>query len=80
MFVPARAALQQRLQVLGIPTAVHYPKPLHHQPAYAEHCCPDCCPNSVEAGEWVMSLPMSPDLTGVQMDRVVSALVDVLAG
>ncbi len=78
VFVARRGAVQQRLQALGIPTAVHYPKPLHHQPAYAALCCPDCCPNSVAAGELVMSLPMSPDLTEAQMDRVVAGLVDAL--
>ncbi len=80
VFVPDRAAVQQRLQALGVPTAVHYPKPLHHQPAYAGQCCPECCPNSVQAGELVMSLPMSPDLTDEQIDRVVAALVDALRG
>ncbi len=79
VFVPNRAAVQQRLQTLGVPTAVHYPKPMHHQPAYAAFCCPDCCPKSVQAGELVMSLPMSPDLTDEQMDRVVAALADALA-
>ena len=78
VFVPGRAALQLRLQSLGVPTAVHYPKPLHHQPAYAEYCCPDCCPNSMQAAELVMSLPMSPDLTDDQMGRVVTALVCAL--
>ncbi len=80
VFFEQRAALRQRLQALGVPTAVHYPKPLHHQPAYAHLCCPECCPHSVQAGELVMSLPMSADLTIAQMDRVVAALTDALRG
>ncbi len=80
VFVPDRAGVQQRLQAAGVPTAVHYPLPLHHQPAYAHLCCPDCCPHSVRAGERVMSLPMSADLTAVQMDRVVAALIDAVRG
>lgn len=79
VFVQNRAAVQEALKQQGIPTAVHYPKPIHHQVAYAEHCCPDCCPNSVQAGEQVMSLPMSPDLTDAQMDRVVAALAQAVA-
>ncbi len=79
VFVQNRAAVQEALKRQGIPTAVHYPKPLHHQVAYAEHCCPDCCPNSVKAGDQVMSLPMSPDLTDAQMDRVVAALARAVA-
>ena len=74
IFVDRREELQQRLQAMGIPTAVHYPKPLHLQPAYADLCCPDCCPVSVRAGERVMSLPMSADISEADMRRVVDAL------
>ena len=80
VFVERRAAVQAALAAQGIPTAVHYPKPLHHQAAYAQYCCPDCCPNSVVAGQTVLSLPMSADLTRVQQDRVVAALVAAASG
>jgi UDP-2-acetamido-2-deoxy-ribo-hexuluronate aminotransferase len=80
VFVPARATVQAALQAAGIPTAVHYPKPLHHQVAYADGCCPDCCPNSIAAAARVMSLPMSPDLSEADQDRVIAALADALAG
>ncbi len=69
-----RAAVQQRLQAQGIPTAVHYPRPLNLQPAYAHLCCPDCTPESSAAAERVLSLPMSADLTAADMHRVVDAL------
>jgi UDP-2-acetamido-2-deoxy-ribo-hexuluronate aminotransferase len=52
---------------------------MHHQPAYAAFCCPECCPQSVTAGEHVMSLPMSADLTDAQQDRIVAALREVVA-
>ncbi|HOB92499.1 MAG TPA: DegT/DnrJ/EryC1/StrS family aminotransferase [Aquabacterium sp.] len=74
IFVDRREKMQQRLQAMGVPTAVHYPKPLHLQPAYADQCCPDCCPVSVRAGERVMSLPMSADISEADMRRVVDAL------
>ncbi len=79
VFVDDRAAVQAGLKARGVPTAVHYPKPVHHQPAYAALCCPDCCPASVVASQRVMSLPMSADLTDAQQDRVVAALRDALA-
>lgn len=69
-----RERVQASLQAEGIPTAVHYPKPLHHQPAYAAHCCPECCPNSVRLSQQVLSLPMSPDLQPADQDRVIAAL------
>ncbi|MBC7735438.1 MAG: DegT/DnrJ/EryC1/StrS family aminotransferase, partial [Bacteriovorax sp.] len=78
VFVENRAAVQAALTSQGIPTAVHYPKPVHHQPAYAALCCPDCCPQSVTAGQQVISLPMSADLTHAQQDGVVAALRDAL--
>ena len=75
VFVDDRAAVQARLASQGIPTAVHYPKPIHQQPAYVALCCPDCCPESSRAAQRVMSLPMSPDLSHADQDRVVRALL-----
>ena len=80
VFVPQRAAVQAALQAAGIPTAVHYPKPLHLQIAYAGARAAGGCPVSVAAAARVMSLPMSPDLTEADQDRVVAALADALAG
>jgi len=79
VMVDNRPAVQAALQAAGIPTAVHYPKPLHHQPAYAAGCCPDCCPNSIRAAQRVLSLPMSADLTDADQDRVVAALAQACA-
>ena len=74
VLVSHRQAVQAALQAAGIPTAVHYPKPLHHQPAYAGDCCPDCNPVSIGASQRVLSLPMSADLAAADQDRVVAAL------
>lgn len=79
VMVDNRAAVQKALQALGVPTAVHYPKPLHHQPAYAGDCCPECNPHSITAGQRVMSLPMSADLSEADQDRVVAALAEACA-
>jgi UDP-2-acetamido-2-deoxy-ribo-hexuluronate aminotransferase len=74
VMVEGRPAVQAALQAAGVPTAVHYPKPLHHQPAYAAACCPDCNPHSIAASARVLSLPMSADLSEADQDRVVAAL------
>ena len=79
VFVDKRADVQAALQKRGVPTAVHYPKPMHHQPAYASYGRPDGCPKSVQAGARVMSLPMSADLQPAQQDRVVEALAAAVA-
>jgi UDP-2-acetamido-2-deoxy-ribo-hexuluronate aminotransferase len=77
--VDHRADVQAALKAAGVPTAVHYPKPLHHQPAYASHCCPECCPVSTQLAAQVLSLPMSADLAEADQDRVVAALRGALA-
>jgi UDP-2-acetamido-2-deoxy-ribo-hexuluronate aminotransferase len=74
VLVERRADVQQRLSEAGIPTAIHYPRPLHHQPAYAAYGSPQGCPHSVRAAERVLSLPMSADLSEADQEKVVAAL------
>lgn len=78
VFVDQRAQVQAALAKSGVPTAVHYPAPLHHQPAYAALAGPQSCPRSVQAGQRVLSLPMSADLTAQQQDHVVAALLEAV--
>jgi UDP-2-acetamido-2-deoxy-ribo-hexuluronate aminotransferase len=74
-----RDAAQKAMQAAGVPTAVHYPKPLHHQPAYARAEAEADCPRSVVAARRVLSLPMSADLAPADQQRVVTTLTRVLA-
>jgi UDP-2-acetamido-2-deoxy-ribo-hexuluronate aminotransferase len=80
VFVERRAQVQEALKAQGIPTAVHYPQPLHRQPAYARWAAGAQCPASEQAAQQVMSLPMSADLAEADQDRVVDALRAALAG
>jgi UDP-2-acetamido-2-deoxy-ribo-hexuluronate aminotransferase len=79
VMVDDRPRVADALKAAGVPTAVHYPKPLHHQPAYAAGHDPAAHPHSVRAAQRVLSLPMSADLTDADQDRVVGALADALA-
>jgi UDP-2-acetamido-2-deoxy-ribo-hexuluronate aminotransferase len=72
--VANRAHVQAVLADAGVPTAVHYPKPLHRQPAYEQYGDRDSCPLALAAADEVMSLPMSADLSDADLDRVVAAL------
>jgi UDP-2-acetamido-2-deoxy-ribo-hexuluronate aminotransferase len=74
VLVERRDAVQAALHAAGIPTAVHYPKPLHLQPAYAREGEGDGFPRSVEAAGRVLSLPMSADLGIADMQHVSDAL------
>jgi UDP-2-acetamido-2-deoxy-ribo-hexuluronate aminotransferase len=70
-----RAELQAALQSAGIPTAIHYPVPIHRQPAYASPGSADACPISVEMAEKVMSLPMGPYLSTADAQHVARTLL-----
>ena len=72
VMVERRTELQRFLDGVGVPSAVHYPKPLHRQAAYALtnlHL-----PASESVAERVLSLPMSADISISQQDAVVTAL------
>jgi UDP-2-acetamido-2-deoxy-ribo-hexuluronate aminotransferase len=79
VLVDDRDRVRAALDAAGIPTAVHYPRPLHHQPAFAAGHDPNAHPNSIRAAQCVVSLPMSADLTEAEQDRVVIALAQALA-
>jgi len=74
VMLPERERVQAALKAAGVPTAVHYPRPLNQQPAYAAYCCPDCCPVSSRLAAQVLSLPMSADLSVADQDQVLAAL------
>jgi UDP-2-acetamido-2-deoxy-ribo-hexuluronate aminotransferase len=74
--VAERERVQAHLHAAGIPTAVHYPVPIHRQPAYQHLSDPDGCPVAVEMSARVMSLPMGPYLSAAEADRVALTLLD----
>jgi len=69
-----RDRLQAGLQARGVPTAIHYPTPLHRQPAYAAYGNGAQLPVSGNLAAHVISLPMYPDLPAELQDRIVSAV------
>lgn len=77
--VDNREAVQQALQALGVPTAVHYPIPLHLQPAFAHLGLGEgSFPVAEAAGRRVMSLPMHPFLDEATQDAIVAAVKKAL--
>lgn len=59
----------------GVPTAVYYPKCLHEQPVYnyLGHSDKDF-PNALLASRSVISLPIHPYLTDIQVEYIVETL------
>jgi UDP-2-acetamido-2-deoxy-ribo-hexuluronate aminotransferase len=73
--VDDRDALIARLKTRNIPTAVHYPVPLHLQPAFASYGYREGdFPIAEAAAKRVLSLPMGADLTDSDQLRIVAAL------
>ncbi|MDN3566838.1 DegT/DnrJ/EryC1/StrS family aminotransferase [Paeniroseomonas aquatica] len=78
-----RGRVQAAMQAAGVPGAIYYPKPLHHQPAYAAAHAggiaggPPPLPVSERLCDQVLSLPMHPYLGEADVARVAAA---VLAG
>ena len=69
-----RAAVQSALQLAGIPSAVHYPLPIHQQPAYA-HFDHAACPVAELLARHVLSLPMGPYLASADAERVAAVVL-----
>ena len=70
-----RTDLQAALQAAQIPTAVHYPVPIHRQPAYAHLDAAASCPVSDALAGKVMSLPMGPYLSDADIHTVCATLL-----
>ncbi len=72
--VQDRDGFAARMKERGVPTSVHYPSPLHHQPVYAAIRDRFVCPEADKAAREVISLPMYPDLSDEQVSFVINAV------
>ena len=74
--VPDREQLQKDLQAAGIGTGIHYPIPLHlAKPYKALGFDRGDFPVTEDAAAHILSLPMFPNLSRAQQERVVAAVV-----
>ena len=73
--VDDRDAVRDRLRGMGVATGVHYPTPIHLQPAYTHlGRGPGAFPEAERSAARTLSLPMFPELSDAQVDRIVEAL------
>jgi len=76
-----RDDLQSFLARRGIQTLVHYPVPVHLQPAYSEGArIVGALPETGKAMNTILSLPCFPEITGEQLAEVVHAIGDFQTG
>ncbi|MEB3201708.1 MAG: DegT/DnrJ/EryC1/StrS family aminotransferase [Synechococcus sp.] len=72
--------LKLQLQDAGVSTIIYYPIPIHRQPAYAElGYGPGSLPITERLCSEVLSLPIFPELSGEQQQRVIAVLRSVVA-
>ena len=81
VLVDERDSVQAKLAAVGIPTTVHYPVPLHLQPAFADlGLAQGSFPVAEHTAGRVLSLPMHPYLTTDEQEAVVAGLVAAARG
>jgi dTDP-4-amino-4,6-dideoxygalactose transaminase len=72
-----RDALRRALEAHGIQTGIHYPIPLHRQPAFAPYLPPsasDRLEATDAAAARILSLPMYPELSDQDVHRVAMSI------
>ncbi len=76
-----RDALQKQLAEAGVQTGIHYPVPIHLQPAYSSlgHK-PSDFPEAERQAARVLSLPMFPELTEKQIMHVAETIREFKEG
>ncbi|MGI0149887.1 MAG: DegT/DnrJ/EryC1/StrS family aminotransferase [Thermoplasmata archaeon] len=77
--VPDRDRVRAKLAGLGVSTAVFYPIPLHLQECFAGLGYREGdFPESEKAAKEVLALPMFPQLTDAEVERVGEAVLEVI--
>jgi len=75
--VKNRDQLQADLQSAGVATGIHYPIPLHQQPAYVDlPSSRDSFPVATALADEILSLPMFPQLEQSQIQYVIAKLLE----
>jgi len=78
VYVNERDCVRRLLADRGIETMIHYPRPLHLQPAYVTLGIPQgSLPQAERACERVLSLPLFPGLQIEQVEFVAAAVRDI---
>lgn len=76
---PEREELMARLKTRGVETGIHYPVPLHRQPAYEHLNIPEgVLPITDKVAAEVFSLPMFAELTEEQVNHVADSILSAL--
>lgn len=73
-----RAAIQEGLATAGIASAIYYPVPLHKQDVFKASCQGLTLPATEQTAQRVLSLPIFPELTNSQIERIIHVIGEAL--
>jgi dTDP-4-amino-4,6-dideoxygalactose transaminase len=76
--VPDREPFRDALARAGVGSLVHYPRPIHRQPAYVSLARPGLDVSEQLCDE-VVSLPLYPELSEAEVDAVIAAVLEAAA-
>jgi dTDP-4-amino-4,6-dideoxygalactose transaminase len=77
---PTRDGLQRHLNGLGVMPGIHYPNGVHVQPGYAGRITSGPMPVTESVTPVILSLPLYPELTQPNQDRVIAAVRSYFQG
>jgi len=77
---PAREELRAFLTAEGIETGMHYPTPIHRQPAWRDRFADSpALPHAERSAREIVSLPVFPELTDGEVERVAETVAKFFA-
>ena len=74
--VDDRNVLARNLAIKGIETRVHYKEPIHELSAYSDYAGPDILSVASSLSRRVLSLPIYPELTDLEVEYIIDSVID----
>ena len=71
-----RKTIQKSLGIQGIETRVHYEQPLHETGVFRQWPAPDMLATSSSLARRVLSLPLYPELTDLEVEYIKDRVLD----
>jgi len=73
-----REKVKEKLQLMGVPTVIHYPIPVNEQKGYWDPDSIKHTKNSKELSQKVLSLPMNAYLTNEEINKICESLAEAV--
>ena len=77
--IDSRDIVKRNLDLKKIETRIHYEQPLHEMPVYSDFVGPDILSVASAMSRRVLSLPLYPELSDLEVEYVIDSLIDCAA-